>query len=57
MIKGNKEVSDLKFVKITDIKKYIRSYNTSKIELFNKIFLFLINICEENNYNDIFLQV
>jgi 8-oxo-dGTP pyrophosphatase MutT (NUDIX family) len=57
MIKGNKEVSDLKFVKITDIKKYIRSYNTSKIELFNKIFLFLINICEENNYNNIFLQV
>lgn len=55
--KSNKEVNSIKLVTVDKLKKYIRGYNTSKIELLNNIFLFLINLAENNNYEEVFLEV
>lgn len=55
--KNNKEVNSIKFVTIDQLSNYIRYYNNSKLELLNKIFLFLINL-SENEYNETnFLEV
>jgi 8-oxo-dGTP pyrophosphatase MutT (NUDIX family) len=55
--KSNKEVNSIKLVTIDELKNYIRNYNTSKIELLNNIFLFLMNLAENNNYEEVFLEV
>ena len=54
--KENKEVNDIKFVTIDNISNYIRYYNKSKIDLINKIFLLIINLCEDYNNNS-YLEV
>ena len=46
-IENNKEVNNIKFVKIDKITEYIRDYDFNKLNIITKVFLFIMNICEE----------
>lgn len=57
-IYDNKEIEEISFIDIENVHNYIRPYNKSKLELLNKIFLFIINLCEEyDNTNNMYLQL
>lgn len=52
----NKEIKQCKLINIDEIKEYIRYYDTTKIQLLYEIFLFIMNICEDNFNEDIYLN-
>lgn len=45
---NNSEVNKAKFVNIEDAVHLIRNYYESKIHILNKVFLFFLNLCEDN---------
>lgn len=54
----NNEVDDISFVNIEESVSLIREYYQSKIMLINKVFLFILNLCEEHlNINTNLLNV
>jgi ADP-ribose pyrophosphatase YjhB (NUDIX family) len=48
-IKSKNEISKIKFCSWDEALRLFRSYNTNKINIINKLFLFFINLCEDNN--------
>ena len=57
-LENNKEIEEISFFDIENVHNYIRNYNKNKLELLNKIFLFIINLCEDyKNQNNICLQI
>jgi len=52
--KENKEVKQSKLMTIDELQDYIRDYDTEKINILTKLFLFIMNICEttiNSNHN------
>lgn len=48
-IKSKNEINKFKFCNWTEALSLFRPYHTNKINILNKVFLFFINICEDNN--------
>lgn len=48
-IKSKNEINKIKFCNWTEALSLFRPYHTNKINILNKVFLFFINICEDNN--------
>lgn len=46
----NNEIDMVKWYKWSELNELFRSYNSNKINILTNIFLFIINICEANNY-------
>jgi len=54
--KENKEVKQCKFLLIDEIENYIRNYDSNKINMLTKIFLFIMNVCETNLNSEYYLN-
>jgi len=47
----NNEIEEIRWCKWSELHEYIRPYNNNKINILTNIFLFILNICE-NNINE-----
>ena len=48
-IKSKNEISDIQWYTWTDALRVFRPYYLNKVNIINKLFLFFINLCEDNN--------
>lgn len=48
-IKSKNEINKIKFCNWAEAMSLFRPYHTNKINILNKVFLFFINLCEDNN--------
>jgi hypothetical protein len=49
---SNNEIDMVQWCKWSELNDYIRPYNSSKINILTSIFLFIINICEDNQFKN-----
>jgi 8-oxo-dGTP pyrophosphatase MutT (NUDIX family) len=45
----NNEIDEVRWCKWSELNDLIRPYNSNKINILTSIFLFILNICENNN--------